>query len=396
MGLIKALVGAAFSTVADTWKDYIYCDSLDNNVLVKKGQHKFQPGNIKYGNENVITEGSCIAVNEGQFLILVENGKIIDYTAEPGGYIWNSDAESSFFDGSFGEGLRNTVASFSERLQFGGIASNDQRAYFVNTKEILNNRFGFGKVPFRDHEFNLTILLQGYGNYSYRINDPIRFFFHVASNVQNEYTTENLSAQLRAELQGCILPVIGGMADVVTSYDQIVTNTPQMVELLNGELSKLWLENRGIEVSSISFANILPDDESVEKIRDLQESRVYSENKTMLGARVVAAKANAMEDAANNPSGSANAFMGVNMAAASQQVDVDSLLNSDSEKPVAAETNEDVWVCECGEHNTTKFCPECGRKKPEIPNYICKKCGEDLRKYGKIPKFCPECGTAVL
>lgn len=393
MGLIKALFGAAFSTVSDTWKDYIYCDSMENNILVKKGRHKSQPGNIKYGNENVITDGSCIAVNEGQFLILVENGKIIDYTAEPGGYIWNSGTEKSFFGGTFGDGLRTSAESFAERLQYGGIAANDQRAYFINTKEILNNRFGFGKVPFRDHEFNITVLLQGYGNYSYRIVDPIRFFYNVASNVKDTYITDDLSLQLRSELQGCILPVLGGMAEVASSYDRIVLNTGTIVKELNDELSGLWQDNRGIAVSNISFSSILPDDESVDKIRSLQESRIYSENKTMLGARVGAAQANAMEDAANNHSGSVNAFMGVNMAANAGGINANELLKE--EEPPKPVNDDEVWICECGERNIRKFCPECGRKKPDKPSYICQKCGADMSDLGKVPKFCYSCGNPM-
>ncbi len=391
MGLIKALFGAAFSTVADTWQDYIYCDSLGNNVLVKKGQRKAQPGAVKWGNENVITEGSCIAVNEGQFLILVENGKVIDYTAEPGGYIFNSSAEPSFFGGTLGEGLRESVHTFANRFAHGGIASNDQRAYFINMKEILNNKFGFGKVPFRDNEFNITILLQGYGVYSYRITDPIRFFYNVAGNVPDEYTAENMSAQLRAELQGCLLPAVGRLSGAVKSYDQIVLHSGELVSELNDELSGQWQVNRGIVVSNIAFTSILPDADSVDKIRDLQESRVYSENQPMLGARVGAAQANAMESAAVNPNGPVSGFMGMNMAAATGAVNAENLLN----KQAQAADSSDSWTCECGAVNTRKFCPECGQKRPEKPSCICKACGADFSGIGRRLKFCPECGQPM-
>lgn len=393
MGLIKAMAGAAFSTVADTWKDYIYCDSLNRDVLVCKGQRKAQPGNLKYGSENVITDGSCIAVNEGQFLILVENGRIIDFTAEPGAYTWDSKASPGFFEGNPTTGLRNTLKTMADRLAHGGIASEDQRAYFVNTKEILNNKCGFGKVPFRDKEFNITILLQGFGVFSFLIQDPIKFFVNVAGNISESYMLSDLTAQLRAELQHAMIPALARLSENVSCYDQISLHVAELSSYLNEELSALWLNNRGIILLNLSFQNLLPDEESIDQIRQLQETRIYSKDHSMLGARVGAASANAMENAAQNPAGSMNGFMGMNMAAKNSNVDVNALLNEESpDSPSEKET----WVCQCGSVNVRKFCPECGATKPVKQGYTCKKCGYVEMEMNHPPKFCPECGSTEI
>lgn len=394
MGLIKAMMGAAFSTVADTWKDYIYCDSLNSNMLVCKGQRRAEPGSVKYGSENVITDGSCIAVNEGQFLILVENGKIIDFTAEPGGYTWDSKASPGFFEGSPENGLRNTLRTMADRFAHGGIASEDQRAYFVNTKEILNNKCGFGKVPFRDKEFNITILLQGFGVFSFLIQDPIKFFVNVSGNTAGSYMLTDLAAQLRAELQHAMIPALAHLSDDVSCYDQIPLHVAELSSYLNEELSALWLNTRGIILLNLSFQSILPDDESIDQIRQLQETRVYSEDHSMLGARVGAASAHAMESAAQNPSGAMNGFMGVNMAAKGGNVDVNALLNEEKKFP-ASPTGE-TWTCKCGSVNVRNFCPECGATRPIKQGYTCAKCGYVEKDMTHPPKFCPECGSTEI
>lgn len=392
MGLVKAIIGAAFSTVSDTWKDYIYCDSLSNDVLVCKGQRKSQPGNVQYGSENVITDGTCIAVNEGQFLLLIENGNIIDYTAEPGGFIWQSGAEPGFFEGNPQNGLRNTLKTMAGRLAHGGIATNDQRAYFINTKEILDTKYGFGKIPFRDKEFNLTILLQGFGVFSYSIKDPIKFFVSIAGNITDSYYSSTLAAQLKAELQNALIPAFGHLSNDVTCYDQIPVHVQELSAYLNEELSAQWSDARGIEMRSLSFSNVLPDEESIDQIRELQETRVYSEDKSMLGARVGTAQAHAMESAAENPAGAFNGFVGMNMASNSGGVNVDNLINntttSDSKK-------KETWTCKCGSINVRNFCPECGATKPEVDLYTCPKCGYTEKEMSHPPKFCPECGATM-
>lgn len=392
MGLIKAFTGSAFSYIGDMWEDYIYCDSLDNDTLIQKGHAKSSPGAEGRADDNVITQFSKIAVNAGQMLIIVEDGRVIDFTAEQGGYEYNFDTEPSAFCGDLGDGLRISLEQMRARFAFGGQAGKDQRAYFVNTKEILNNRFGFGNVPYRDSEFNLTITLQGFGTFTFRIVDPIVFYNNISGNVKDKYTKDILEPQIRSELQDALLPALGDLAKAGVRYDELPSNTKGLIDLLKEKTHSQWKETRGIEIASMALSNIMPDEESIDKIRDLQESRVYSGNKAMLGARVGAAQANAMESAAENSAGAVTGFMGMNMAQGSGGVNVVELMKDSEVKKTSARQNpEDTWVCECGMTNTMRFCPQCGKQKPEKRK--CSKCDFVFPAELQNMKFCPNCGN---
>ena len=392
MGLIKAFTGSAISYINDLWEDYIYCDAMDESTLMKKGHARRNPGAGAGANDNVITDGSRIAVNVGQMRLVVENGRIVDFTAEPGGYEYKTGTEPSCFCGNFNETLRVSFENMKHRFAFGGIAGNDQRVYFINTKEIMNNRFGFGNLPYRDSEFDLTIILRGFGIYSYKIVDPIVFYTNVCGNVAEQFTKTSIESQMKAEIQNAFLPVFGILSKAKIRYDSLSLHTDGMIEILQEELREQWKEERGIEIKSMAFSNILPDDESVNKIRELQESRVYSGNKAMLGARVGAAQANAMESAAENPSGAVNGFMGMGMAQQAGAVNVTELMK---DTPVQKEEpqpipKEESWTCNCGMVNTMNFCPKCGNSKPK--EVTCPHCGMVIPEQIAGLKFCPNCG----
>lgn len=391
MGLIRAFTGSVASYINDMWEDYIYCDSMDADTLVQKGHARRNGGAGDSAGDNVITEGSRIAVNAGQMLIVVENGQIVDFTAEQGGYEYRRDTSPSMFCGKFGDALKVSFWHMKERFAFGGQAANDQRVYFVNTKEILNNRFGFGNVPYRDREFDMTVLLQGYGTYSYEITDPIVFYTNVCGNVTEKYEKKSMDLQLKAEIQNGMLPVLGKLAGLGIHFDQLPMHTGELVEFLRENLCELWKQNRGIEMKSMAFSNILPDDESVDKIRQLQESRAYSGNQAMLGARVGAAQANAMESAAENSAGAVTGFMGMGMAQSAGGVNVAELMrNASARQESDAQPSGDQWKCSCGMINTMQFCPKCGAAKPK--KTVCKSCGYEIPAEISGLSFCPNCG----
>ena len=297
MGLVQAVKGAVNSTLADQWKEFIYCDSLDATTLVKKGQKRTTGiSSNQYGSENIITHESKIVVNEGQALLVVENGKIIDFSVEPGAYTFQSDTEPSLFAGGF-QGLIDSFKKVGQRFVYGGQPQNDQRVYYVNLKEIPNNKFGVGGVPFRDAEFGFTMLLKGFGIYSYKIEDPILFFSHVAANVTDRYLAANLDEQLKAEFQQSIQVAIGNLSAMNISYDKIPQHTKELTLNMDKMLDTDWKQVRGLVVVSVGFSAITPDEESVKKIAQFQEARVYS-NAQMLGGRLGGAQATAMENAA--------------------------------------------------------------------------------------------------
>ena len=417
MGLIRAFRGAVSTTLADQWKEYIYCDALSQEILVAKGRTKagFFSSNRKRS-ENIISDGSKIAVNEGQAMLIVENGRVLDVCTEPGGFVFESGTEPSLFcEGS--EGVRATFQTMAERFGYGGQPANDQRVYYVNLKEIMDNKVGIGDVPFRDSEFGFTIKLKGYGTYTFRIADPLLFFTNVCANVKDTFPKLAISEQLRTEVQQAMQPALGRVAMRGIPYDQITLYMKDIVTELNTELCGQWMKLRGMEMTSMSLASLRPDEESAKKINQFQESRVYT-NAGMMGARLGTAQANAMETAAGNTAGAFSGYVGMGMAQQAggmnpselyrmgqmqqnaQGQQPQGMAQPSGQPPQSAAQNaqgqkpQEGWTCSaCGTLNRGKFCMECGAKKPSgAPLYQCDKCGWQPEDPMHPPKFCPECG----
>lgn len=403
MGFIKAGIGALSTELADSWKDFFYCDSMGQNILMKKGQVRVgsKSSNTKR-DENIISDGSKVIVSDGQCLLVSENGKIIDVVAEPGEYIYNTGTAPTIFEGGF-KGLKESLKRVGQRFTYGGQAANDQRVYYVNTKEIMDNKIGFGDIPFRDSEFGFTIKIRGYGVYSYKITDPVLFYVNIAGNANKDITRAEVDEQMRAEVQQQMQPALGKIAAKGIAYDQLTTYTLDIAKELNAALTDSWVALRGISVISVALASITPDEDSAAKIAQFQESRVYT-NPQMLGARLGTAQANAMEDAAKNTAGAAAAFMGMGMAqnagganaAQFMQMGMNESAQAQNSQGAAPSQNTQAageWTCpKCGAKNTGKFCTECGAPKPS--GTFCGNCGYKVPDGQNPPKFCPECGAA--
>ena len=407
MGLIKAGLGALTGELADQWKEYIYCDAMDSDTLMQKGvkRDNNRSSNTK-GNDNIITNGSKVAVNEGQFMLIVENGKVVDFTSEAGAYIYDTGTEPSLFDTGF-QGLKDSFKQVGKRFTYGGQPDNYQRVYYINSKEIMNNKIGIGDVPFRDSEFGFTVKIQGYGNYSYKITNPVMFYTNVCANVEYTFKKSAIDEQLKTEVQASIQPALGRIAQKGIAYDQLTLYTKDIAEELNTELSEDWTKLRGISVVSVAFSSITVNKESADKIAQFQESRVYT-NPRMMGARLGSAQANAMEKAAENPNGTMSGFVGMGMAmntgggtnaaqmfAMGNNYDLNSwkcecgTINtgkfcSECGKPLSSPNSG--WKCECGTENTGKFCSNCGKAKPKADRWTCE-CGTE-----NTGKFCSNCG----
>ncbi len=414
MGLIKAGVGAVNGVLADQWKEFFYCEALDKDVLVTKGQKRVgkRSSNTK-GSDNIITNGSGIAVADGQCMIIVEQGKIVEVCAEPGEFTYNRSTEPSIFTGKLGAGIKETFKTIGKRFTFGGDTGKDQRVYYFNTKEIMDNKFGTPN-PFMfdvvNKEINMrrTVQVRCNGVYSYKIIDPLLFYTQVCGNVEREYTREEIDHQLKTEFIDALQPAFASLSELELRPAQIPAHTKELKDAMNRALKVEWTERRGIEVQAIALNPITLTEEDMKKINQMEDAATLGSNPFMMAGRMTDATANAMENAASNPNGAMNGFVGMGMpmntgsagagfgAAQSfynqgvQQQQAQQQMMQQTAQNQSQPQFQDSWKCACGAVVTGKFCTECGAKKPEPVQAGSWKC-----KCGAVAtgKFCPECGS---
>ena len=446
MGLIKAGIGALGGVLADQWKEFFYCESLENDVLMVKGQKRVggRSSNTK-GSDNVISNGSGIAVADGQCMIIVEQGKVVEVCAEPGEFTYDSSTEPSLFSGKLGDTIKETFKTVGKRFTYGGDTDKDQRVYYFNTKEILDNKFGTPN-PFMFEVVNKrlgmtrTVQVRCNGIYSYKIVDPLLFYTKIAGNVSDEYRREEIDMQLKTEFIDALQPAFAMLSELELRPAQIPGKTAELKNALNTALKFDWTDRRGIAVESIALNPITLTPEDMQKINQMEDAATMGSNPFMMAGRMTDAQANAMEAAANNPNGAMMGFMGMNMAMGAnggfnaaqmyqagvqQQQQMSAQQQAAPAAPAAPaqpapatvpalgwtcacgatttgnfcmecgakKTAEEGWTCSCGAVNKGKFCPNCGQKKPAgAPIYQCDKCGWKSEDPTNVPKFCPECG----
>ena len=391
MGLLKAGVGALGGVLADQWREYFYCESMEADVLVTKGVKRTgkRSSNTK-GEENIITNGSIIAVNDGQCMILVEQGKVIELCAEPGEFVYDHSTEPSIFYGGLGKGILDSFKQIGKRFTFGGDTAKDQRIYYVNTKEIPGNKYGTpSPVPFRvvDEKVGLDIdiAIRCHGEYSYRITDPIRFYTNVCGNVSGDYRRDAIDGQLKSELLTALQPAFARISAMGVRYSALPGHTMELAEALNEVLSEKWKDLRGLEVSSFGVSSVKASEEDEAMIKELQRNAALRDP-NMAAAHLVGAQAEAMQSAAKNEGGmgAMGGFFGMNMAGQAGGAKAADLFAMGAAKTGAP---GQTWNCACGSNdNTGKFCPSCGKARPELAAWICS-CGEK-----NTGKFCSQCG----
>ena len=428
MGLIKAGMGAIGGTLADQWKEFFYCDAIDKNVLVVKGQKRVtsRTTNTK-GNDNIISNGSGIAVADGQCMIIVEQGKIVEVCAEPGQFTYDTSTEPSIFSGSLGKSIIETFKTMGKRFAYGGDTGKDQRVYYFNTKEIIDNKFGTANpLPFRvvDSKIGLDIdvSIRCNGVYSYKIANPILFYTNVCGNVEQEYTRSEIDSQLKTEFISALQPAFAKLSALEMRPNQVPAHAEELSSFMNEVLNKKWGELRGLQVVSIAMNPITLPEEDAEMIKQAQRTAIMRDP-GMAAATLVGAQAEAMKSAASNEAGAMTGFLGMGMAMnAGGGMNAQNLyaMAQQQQAPAApapapaaggwtcscgavntgkfcaecgAKKPDDGWTCTCGTVNKGKFCVECGAKKPASePLYRCDKCGWEPEDPKHPPKFCPECG----
>ena len=395
MGLIKAVLNAAGGVLADQWREYFYCDSLNDNVLMTKASKRTAKRNSNTkGSDNLITNGSVIVINEGQAMMIVDQGQIVEFSAEAGAFTWDASTEGTIFYGGLGKGLKNSWNNFKSRFTFGADTGKDQRVYFFNTKEILGNKYGTPTpVPFRVVDNNigldLEVSLRCNGEYTYQITDPILFYKKLAGNVSGDYTRDKLDSQLKSQFLTCLQPAFAKISEMGIRYSALPGHTMELSEAMDDALTQKWSGDRGISIVSVSVnsVTISPEDEAT--IKELQKSAVFR-NTGMAAAHMVQAQAEAMKAAASNQNGAMMGFMGMNMVQATGGFNANNLFQMAQNQPQQAAPAVNGWKCNCGATVTGKFCPECGNKKPEPKTAESWKCSCGNTATGK---FCPECGA---
>ena len=394
MGLIKAGLGALKGTLADQWKEYFYCEAMDKDTMVVKGRKRTgaRSSNTK-GSDNIISNGSVIAVADGQCMMIVEQGQIVEVCAEPGEFTYDTSTEPSIFSGSLGDSILETFKTVGKRFAFGGDTGKDQRVYYFNTKELLDNKFGTpNPIPFRvvDSKIGLDVdvSIRCSGVYSYRIADPLLFYTKVYGNVSQDYTRDELDSQLKSEFISALQPAFAKLSDLELRPNQIVAHNTDLENAMNEALSVKWGELRGLQVVSIALGSVTLPPEDAEMIKQLQRTAVL-QNPMMAGATLVGAQADAMKAAASNEAGAMTGFMGMGMAMNAGGMNAQNLFAMGQQQAQQPAPAANGWKCSCGATVTGKFCHECGSKKPEpVQNGWKCKCGATA-----TGKFCPECGS---
>ena len=447
MGLIKAGIGALGGTLADQWKEFFYCESIPKEVLVKKGQKRVsgRSSNTK-GNDNIISNGSGIAVADGQCMIIVEQGKIVEFCAEPGEFTWDNSTEPSIFAGNLGDSIKETFKVVGKRFTYGGDPGKDQRVYYFNMKEILDNKFGTANpVPFRVVDRNIgldvDVSVRCSGVYSYRISNPLLFYANVCGNIEQEYRREELDHQLKTEFISALQPAFAKISDLEIRPNALPGHVTELCDAMNEALTGKWANTRGITVVSVAIGTIDLPKEDAEMIKQAQKTAILRDP-MMAAATLTEAQAGAMKTAAGNSAGAMTGFMGMGMAAQNGGMNAQNLYQMGAEmaqnnagqnqqnvssqphmtapgkggekeaagkwtcacgavnekewkfcQECGKERPQEGWICSCGAENKGKFCTECGKPRPKgTPVYQCDKCGWKPEDPKNPPKFCPECG----
>ncbi len=435
MGLIKAGIGAIGGTLADQWKEFFYCEALDSTVMVTKGKKRMtaRSSNTK-GNDNIISNGSGIAVADGQCMIIVEQGKVVEVCAEPGEYTFDSSTEPSIFAGSLGKSIVETFKTIGRRFSYGGDTGKDQRVYYFNIKELIDNKFGTpNPIPFRVVDRNIgldiDVSVRCSGVYSYKISDPILFYTNVCGNVTENYTRDKIESQLKTEFVSALQPAFARISEMGVRPSALPAHAEEISAAMNSALTGKWAELRGLTVVSVALNPITLPEADAELIKQAQRTAILRDP-SMGAATIVGAQADAMKAAAANKNGAMAGFMGMGMAMNAGGMNAGNLYamgqaaggpkpaDPAPSTPAPGSAAGDSWTCSCGKVNTGKFCEECGSKRPEsgwtcscghvnkgkfcsecgakkpveAPLYRCDKCGWEPEDPKNPPKFCPECG----
>lgn len=397
MGLIRSTFAAANATLKDQWLEFVTCENTSADVLIKRGT--IQKSKKNKGDDDVLTNGSRIVVPEGFAMMIMDQGKIVEFSAEPGEFTYESGTEPSIFYGKLGTSLKDSIKQFGDRIRFGGDVPKETRVYYVNLREMTGNKFGTSQpIPFDDPKYQ-TIDIRYFGMYSVKVADPVIMVQNlVGANAKDEVKTGEFLPQLKAEFIMSLTTAMVKLAyEKHISFNRLPMYQADLSTYMNDSLDEAWSMTRGLEIVQVALESITVDDETKEKIKEY-DKMYFAEHHA--SGMMTAASADAMRSAAANEGGNAGMFMGMGvggmMSGAMQEGAhmAYQSMNGNAQMPVqepvqqvqTPTTNTASWTCACGNENTGNFCGNCGNKKPDA-EWTCS-CG--VKNSGK---FCGNCGN---
>lgn len=398
MGIIKAAFDALGGGLADQWLEVIEPHSMGDSTVMTYGV-KVRAGDVRNdnykGTYNTVSDGSIIHVYPNQFMILVDGGKIVDYTAEAGYYKVSNSALPSLFNGQFGDALKETF----NRVKFAGVASSAQKVYYINLQEVKGIKFGTrNPVNYFDNFYNAELFLKAHGSYSIKIVEPLKFFTEAIPRNKEQVDINDINEQYLSEFLTALQSVVNQMSADGIRISLVASKSMELAKYMADVLDSDWSQMRGMQIQSVGISSLSYDEES-RKLIDMRNQGAMLQDAHIREGYVQGSIARGLEAAGSNDGGAMTGFMGVGvgmqsaggfMNAVSQTNLYQMQQQSGISKP---KDQQDSWKCKCGAINNSKFCVECGLKKPEdSSNYRCNKCGFEPSSYKNLPRFCPECG----
>ena len=418
MGLIKAAGTAVTGALADQWQEIIEASDMGETTVFTSGE-KVNKGSNTKGRSDVISNGSVIRVYPNQFMMLVDGGKVIDYTAEEGYYTVEDSAMPSLFNGDFGETLKESFL----RIKYGGETPRSQKVYFINLQEIKGLKFGTkNPVNYFDSFYNAELFLRTHGTYSIKITDPLRFYEEVVPRNVDQLDITSVNAQFLDEFLEALQSSINQMSADGVRISLVTSKARELGKYMAATLDEEWKQMRGIEIQSVGIASISYDEESTKLIHMRNQGAMLGDPSVREGY-VQGAVARGLEAAGSNAAGSMAGFMGMGMGMnagggfmgaasnanmqqiqmAQNQAAMQQSQAAMAQSRAAVQQNQTAmqqnqaaaapqngqpgsWTCSCGAVNTGNFCPNCGAKRPDNGPWTCS-CGS-----ANTGKFCPNCG----
>lgn len=392
MGIMKAAINSVKGTLADQWLEVIEAENMGDDVVFCEGVKMRKGQNVK-GSDGTVSNGSVIHVYANQFMLLVDGGKVVDYTAEEGYYKVDDSSQPSLFNGSFQEVLNDSF----ERIKFGGGTPLKQKVYFINLQEIKGLKFGTrNPINYFDDFYNAELFLRAHGNYSIKIVDPLRFYAEAVPHNKSYVRMSDINEQYLAEFMEALQSAIGQMSVDGIRISHIQSKGRELGKYMTEILDEEWNQMRGMEIQSVGIASISYDEES-QKLINMRNQGAMLSDAAIREGYVQGSVARGMEAAGSNRAGAASAYMGMGVgmnaagsfmgsASAANMAQMQMQQAQQMQQPKAAPAGS--WTCECGAVNTGKFCGECG-KPAQKTEWYCQECGTK-----NTGKFCSECGKA--